>query len=319
MRLTYTDIKRAHFRNIGKANQFGDDTLLEDFNYSLGQRYQLIFGALSSYINQDDQTSITIAGEQYYSYPVGTVGVDSATITVGSQNFTLSPIYDQYTWNMLNALTTQPSTFPQFIYPRKDDFGVWPIPQDTYDINFQRFFRDRNLSVEDYTTGTISLSSGSSTAVGSGTTFTNAMVGRWLTITDTTKYGQGYWYKVDSFTDATHLELQDLWSNASITGATYRIGETPEIPEEGHILLPAGTAADFYAGLRNEANNATWWNNVFWTGDGNNNIRDVDNKNVAGGLIGIIKRYKDRERDNIVQRRPSAGGLRDKIFSTVLS
>lgn len=319
MRLTYTDIKTAHFRNIGNAGNFSDTTLLTDFQYSLGQRYQLIFGNLSSYINQDELTASTVASQQYYYYPVGTVSIDSATITIGGRKYTLYPIYDQATWNFWNALTIQPTSIPQFIFPRKNDFGIWPIPQDVYTITFQRFYRDRNLLVDDYSTGTVSLTNGSTTVTGSGTAFTAAMVGRWFTMTDTTKPGEGYWYRIASYTSATQIDLETDWTDTTASGATFRIGETPELPEEAHSILAAGTTADYYLGLRSDPTKATAYNNIFWTGDANNNIRDIDSKNVIGGLIGIIKNYKDRERDNIVMRQPQILSPSYKIWAQTIT
>jgi len=319
MRLTYTDIKSAHFRNIGSPGVFTDTTLLSDFQYNLGQRYQLIFGSLSSYINQDELTSSTVASQQYYYYPPGTVSVDSATITIGSVKYTLNPIYDQGMWNYWNALQIQPTAIPQFIYPRKNDFGIWPIPTAAYTITFQRFYRDRNLLVDDYTTGTIALTNSSTTVVGSGTTFTPAMVGRWLVVTDTSVPGQGYWYRIGGYTNATHITLETYWAADTTASVAYRIGETPEIPEEAHIVLPNGTAADYYSGLRSDSAKATLFNNAFWTGDMNNSARDFTSKNVAGGLIGLIRKYKDRERDNIIIRQPQQLSPSYKIFAESIS
>jgi len=102
VRSTYTDIKKAHFRNIGKYNQFSDTALLEDFQYSLGQRYQMILGTLQSYINTEETTDTTVAGTQYYSYKPGVVNLDAVKITIGSFSYPLTPIYDQGMWNMRN-------------------------------------------------------------------------------------------------------------------------------------------------------------------------------------------------------------------------
>lgn len=276
-------------------------------------------GTIGSYINQDTQTASTVAAQQYYYYPVGTVSVDSATITIGSVQYTLTPIYDQYTWNFLNAMQIQPTAIPQFIFPRKDDFGIWPIPQAIYTINFQRFFRDRNLLVPDYLTGTISLSASSPTITGSGTAFTPAMVGRWFTVTDTTVPGEGYWARIGGYTSGTILTMETDWWNANASGATYRIGETPEMPEEGHSMLAFGTAADFYGGLRSDAVKATQFDNMFWSGSYSNSSRDMNDKNITGGLLGLYRKYKDRERDVIVQRQPSILPPAYKIWAESLS
>lgn len=314
-------IKAQHYRNIGKAGQYGDVAILADFNAALGTRYQAVWGVLSSYINTDTPTTpaATVAGQQYYSYPVATQSLDSVTVLVGTGQYTLNPIYDQNTWNNLNAIQIQPTSIPQFFFPRQYDFGIWPIPQAAYTITFQRFFRDRNLLVEDYTTGTVTMTISDATVLGSSVTFTQAMVGRWLEITNTAVPGQGYWYKIASVTDATHLELSVNWNAATAAGATYLIGETPELPEDAHRFLAWGTASDFYAGLRNDSSKATWFDNMFWTGSGLNSSRDIGDKNILDGLIGLCRKYQDRTRDNIVIRQPRIFRPADQIFAQTLS
>ncbi len=319
MRLTYTDIKQAHFRNIGKAGQFADTNLMADFNFNLGQRYQTIFGTLAAYITEDTQTFTTTNGTQYYTYPVGTQSLDSVTVTIGNVQYTLNPIYDQQTWNELNALQIQPTAIPQFFFPRKDDFGIFPIPTSTYTGTFQRFYRDRNMLVDDYTTGTVTVTLNSTTLTGSGTTFTPAMVGRWFTVTSQTVPGQGYWYKVTGYTSATVLTLNTTWTQATASGASYRIGESPEIPEDGHIMLPYGTASDYYSGLRNDEKNALRFDNMFWTGSYTNTSRAFGDDNIKSGLIGLANKYQARDRDNIIERKPGLISPKYKVWSYSIS
>lgn len=318
IRLTFTDIKGAHLRNIGKSGSTDTD-ILADFKYSLGQRYQLILSRLASYINQDSQTTSTVAAQQYYSYPPGIVNTDAVTITIGSLTYTLSTIYDQVTWSQLNALQFQPSAIPQFYFPRHDDFGIWPIPQAVYTCTFYAFQRDRNLLVDDYTTGTATLTNGSTTLTGNSTTFTPGMVGRWFEMTDTATAGHGYWYRVAAYVGATELTLNMPWTASNATTVTYRIGESPEIPEEAHILLPDGTAADFYSGMRTDITKATWWNNKFFTGDGNNSSREQGKNAVMGGLIGLIDSYANRDNRNLIYKSVRPMSPYFKIWATTLS
>lgn len=304
---------------IGKANQYNDSVLLDDFKYNLGSRYQVAWDTLSSYVNTDELSSTTVAAQQYYYYPVGTQSVESVTITIGSVQYTLSPIYSQDQWNWFNALQVQPTSIPQLFFPRRDDFGIWPIPQDAYTITFQRFFRDRNLLVDDVTSGTVSVTQGSTTITGSSTTFSAAMAGRWFTITDTTAPGQGYWYRIASRTSDTSITLDTYYAGTTGSGLSYRIGETPELPEGAHHLFPYGTAADYYAGLRNNVENSKRFDNYFWTGSMSNISRDITDKNITGGLIGLQRKYKDRDREVIVERRPTLLSPTYKVFAETIS
>ncbi len=274
---------------------------------------------LADYVTQTAQTTSTVADQQYYHYPPGLVSIDAITIAVGTLAFPLTPIYGQATWDAINQYPIT-NDYPRFFFPRRDDFGVWPIPQDTHTLTFNSFVRDRNLSIDDYTTGTVAVTSGSTTLTGTGTTFTAAMVGRWFTINDPTVVGQGYWYRVRTFSSTTVLVLEEAWQGSTASGATYRIGESPEMPEEGHVLLIDGPTADFYAGLRNDSPTATWFNNKFWTGDGDNNFRVVGEEDkVSGGLIGLMNRYASRTKKRLILKRPSAYLPLNKIWGTTIS
>jgi hypothetical protein len=315
--ITYTNLKNAHLRNIGTPD-VTDVNILADFNYNLGLRYQLIWGNISSYINQENMTTSTVAAQQYYGYPQGLMTIDNLSITIGSVTYSLTPIYDQAIWNQLNALQIQPSAIPQYYLSRKDDFGIWPIPQDVYTINSYSFQRDRNLTIEDVTTGTVTVTNGDATVTSNTTPFVADMVGRYFSVTSAVP-GHGRWYKIASFTSTSVLELNMPWDSTTAAGASYVIGECPELPEEAHILLPDGTAADFYSGLRSNVEKATWFNNKFWTGDGNNPNRTVSNENIRAGLIGLINNYKSRDKSSLVYRMPGPISPFWKVYATTLS
>ncbi len=69
-----------------------------------------------------------------------------------------------------------------------------------------------------YTTGTVSITSGTAGVVGVGTTFTSAMVGRFIRIAGLESY-----YKITAFVDATNLTIEAAWVEATQTGKTYSV------------------------------------------------------------------------------------------------
>lgn len=318
MRLTYTDLRNQFLRNIGQTGS-SDATVINDFNLNLGQRYQTILALMRNYVTQTYSTTTTVAGTQYYSYPPGMVNPETVVVTVGSVNYPMQIITAQFNWDVLNAITVQASARPQFYLPRRDDFGLWPIPQDAYTVTFNYHLRDRSLSIADYTDGTVTVTNASATVTGSGTTFTPAMVGRWFTITDVTEPGQGYWYRIASFTSATVVTLDRTYTGTTGSGFTYRIGQSPEIPDEGHIILADGATADYYGGLRKDKESYTWWQNKFYTGDANNNSRREGDQSIKGGLIGLMNRYSDRNDVRIVNRRARLDPLNYQVWATSLS
>jgi len=317
--MTYDQIKAQYLRNIGKSGST-DTTILADFNSNLAQRYQLIFANMRNYQTQQPSTNTTVAGTQYYSYPPGIVSTDDVVITIGNVLYPLQTIYSQHSWDLLNAIQFQGTSIPQFLFPRRGDYGIWPIPQDAYTITFYYFLRDRNLSIADYTTGTVDVTSGDATITATGgATFIPAMIGRWFTVTTDTNTGQGYWYRILTYTDSTHMELDRTYVGATGTSLSYIIGQTPEIPEEGHILLVDGPTADYYAGLRNSPDSANWFDNRFWTGSGQQTSRDLDDDNITGGLIGLARRYQGRDDKHVIERNPQIFPPSYQIFGTSLS
>lgn len=257
---------------------------------------------------------------QYFPNPPGYVTADGIVIQVNQLNYPLKLISSESVWEQLNAVRLQASAVPQFYYPRRDDFGVWPIPQNLYLGSIYYHYRDRNLLVPDFTGGTIAVTNGSNIVTGSSVIFTPAMVGRWFTIDDPTVPGRGYFYRITGYTDATHVTLFQSYQGSNATGISlYRIGESPEVPEDLHMYLADGVTGGYYKDLRKDAKSAQLFLNSFWTGDMNNTARKEGDENVMGGLIGAMKDYDDREDERVINRSPGLNPLQYKAFATTLA
>lgn len=264
-------------------------------------------------------SNVAASCSQYIPFPPGEITVEGMYITIGSVNYPLRIINSLMDWEQLNAILIQASALPQFYFPRRDDFGIWPIPQSSYTGKITYRYRDRNLSVADYTTGTVTVTQYGTTITGSSTTFTPAMVGRWFMVTSTTAAGQGVPYRITAYTDSTHLTIAPAWNTTTASGLAFRIGEAPAIPEELHVALSDGATADFYAGMRKDLTTAALFENRFWTGDANNPSRKEGDSTIAGGIIGGVNRYASRDNTRVIKRKPRLNPLQTKIFATTLS
>lgn len=69
---------------------------------------------------------------------------------------------------------------------------------------------------DSYTTGTIAVSNGSTSVVGTGTSWTAGMAGRSILLKD-------FWYTISSVTDSTHLVVTDSYTSSTIAGYSYAI------------------------------------------------------------------------------------------------
>lgn len=180
-----------------------------------------------------------VASQQWYQMPEDCIRVQTITITIGGISYKLDEVVDDDTWGMLNV-RSQTSDAPRYFKVKgSDQFGIWPIPSTSHtgagDLIFEKAMRD--MVADDYTTGSIAVTNGSPNVVGSGTTFIAAMVGRKLAVDPTGGTGDGKWYTVASFTDATHITLENDYSGLTVSGANYLIGEVPDIPPEFHEAL----------------------------------------------------------------------------------
>lgn len=300
--MTYTDLKEQFLRNIG-SDATTNTAILSDFKINLNQRYQMVLARIKDYQTEKTATATTVAAQQYYHYPQAIRRIESVVVTIGSVNYPTTFVNSQWQWDWLNALQVQPTAIPQFIFPRRDDFGIYPIPQSAYTITFNYHYRDRAMTVDDYSTGTATVVHDSTAVTIATGTMANGMVGRFFEITDETSTGYGQYYRISAVPTSGTLTLENGFEGLAGSSLTYRIGQVPEIPEEGHIILVDGATADFYSGIRHDITTATWFNNRFWTGDGQNNSRNMGDSTITGGLIGLYNQYTDRNSERIIERK----------------
>lgn len=195
------------------------------------------------------------------------IRVHSVTATIGSQIYPVVPEESQDKWNQRlfnNRTSSRPTVY--FIRPR---FGVGgseilfdPIPSSTdltITINYAANARD--LSVDEYTTGTVSMTNGSATVTGSGTTFTQAMVGRYFTVNDAT--GDGMWYRITAYVSATEVTLENFYDGETVSGKNYKIAEAFYLPEDLQMAPLEYGMWYYYLGIRKDAKQADKWGDKY--------------------------------------------------------
>ena len=273
-----------------------------------------VFNQLQMYKTIKNKTIDSEDGTQFYDLPVDFGVFSAATMEVGGVAYPLIPIDSQRGWDVLNQVDFSGSVIPRHIFIRRDDFGIWPIPsEDDLDIviNYKMVFKD--LTADDYTTGTITTVDEDETVTGDSTVFVAGMAKRWLRADD-----DGNWYRINTFTDTTHLELVRKFDGTAVSGSDYTIGESYEIPSETHELLPHKAAAAYLAGPRRNPRLAQPFLNFFWTGDFENTSRRM--KDAAGGLLAIKRMYMatGRSGSHLVRKtRPSQYRFDDRWTATL--
>lgn len=196
-------------------------------------------------------TDATVASQQFYNLPVRYKRlVGKPTITVGSQKYQPIEAPNREAWDRINQTASESDT-PQYFFIFNGQIGFYPTPAtDDNVITLPYEIQAIDLSIADYTTGTIvSVENGGTTVEGSGTTWTSGMAGRYIRIDDdnSATSGDNAWYKIASVTDSNTLELDIPYEGVSITGAsqTYTIAQVSLIPN-GYDNLPVYKAAEQY-------------------------------------------------------------------------
>lgn len=198
------------------------------------------------------RTLTTTASTQFTNLPYDCSIVRSIAVTPTGQTTKYTPDLapSRKFWDDLN-MTQTTSDIPEYYYVTDGQVGLWPIPASTGNtITVSQKTAVLDLNRADYTAGTIvSITSGSTTVTGSGTSWTNAMVGRYIKITNTdaTNQGDGRWYEISSVTSTTVLEIERKYGGNTITAgsAGYIIGQMPLLPED-YQYLPWAYAAGVY-------------------------------------------------------------------------
>jgi len=169
-------------------------------------------------------TLATVAAQQAYQIPNKVARIMDLYVIVGSVTYMPTPIEDPVKWKQIIASNLGQSDVPLFYYKQGNNkILLAPTPSSSSNtITFRGRLKVRDLNIADYTTGSVvSITNGATALVGTGTTWTADMVGRYIRITETdaANGGDGYWYEIGSYTSATSIGLLKPYQGTTI--ATY--------------------------------------------------------------------------------------------------
>jgi len=90
------------------------------------------------------------------------------------------------------------------------------------------WFKQESITLlDEYTTGTVTVTNASTTVTGSGTTFTSDFVGRLIRVAD------GEYYTIATYVSATEITLDVAYAGATASGQTYSVtGDCRNLPSD---------------------------------------------------------------------------------------
>ncbi len=277
----YQDLtKNNTSANVTAGNQFINDSIRTICNLQGGKLRFL----------EATKDILTVAGQEKYQIPNGFRKIIDlyVTLTPDINRPTIympEMVFDPTKWKLIKAYHLGSSDVPYFTYVENQTLAFQPFPATSNNtITIRGRLNTKSLSIDDYTVGTIvSIANGDTVVTGSGTVWTADMVGRYIQITETTAAngGDGFWYQIGSFTNATTIGLLKPYEGTSISAgsATYTIGQCSVIPEAYDIAVLYRSVALYWQKQGELITAKTYWLQY----DGGN---EAGYSNTYGGVIG---------------------------------
>lgn len=147
-------------------------------------------------------------------------GTFRGTFNIGGTNITIDNTKDIQTY--LDIISTagggtlflQPGTYTltsDILIP--SGVTLQGVSRDGVIIDCNASYAVKIVGSNTYSTGTVTINNGATSLVGSGTTWTSAMVGRYVLL-------DGLWYEITAFTDTTHITIS-TYQGDNLSGSTY--------------------------------------------------------------------------------------------------
>jgi len=188
-------------------------------------------------------TQSTVANQQGYTIPQSTRKIIDLYVTVGTTVYSPIAVESAEMWKRVLQYQLGVGDRALFYYRQGNQVLLAPTPGsngNTITIRTRKNVKD--LSIADYTTGTVTVTSADATVAGAGTTFTALMEGRYLRATT----GDMEWYEIADFTNTTSLELVSAYAGDTVAGSAFIIGEMPILPEAYHPMPVYKAAATYW-------------------------------------------------------------------------
>lgn len=174
----------------------------------------------------------TVAEQQDYQMPRSVLRVSGVDYLNGDTYYPLVEIGSEQNWNALTAVPGLTLGSPRYFFPKgKDVISLWPVPGAAVTEGIKIYYEPKQprMISDDYTTGTVTVTAGSTTITHSGTGFTQDMVGRYFYTTDGS---DGNDYQIVDYISTSQLTLENYYEGTSGSGKTFLIGVVPDIPDE---------------------------------------------------------------------------------------
>jgi len=210
---------------------FGVRSVLATQNYTFNRSYQDFSSA----------TSI-----QSYEKPYDALKITSVYYWDSGVWYALPEVRTDAQWRNINSTVVTGLPYCWSVSNETGKIGLSPIPSNskgTIRINYLKKIRD--IGVSDYSTGSVSGTSGGTTFSNGSAVWTSLMQGRALSVSGTNTVADGMWFTIDKVASGgTIITVRESIPD-TITNATYNISELIPLPD-GYEDIALWYALDRY-------------------------------------------------------------------------
>lgn len=198
------------------------------------------------YLNEASYTipGGSIANVNSYALPSDFEQFINMTVQIGGLLWQPRQALGKEQFDALNVIPFY-NDYPQYWLIFANRFYIYPTPatsSNVMTINYKKRISD--ISMDDVTqttsSSTMTATNGSTTITASGATFKQWMsYSGWIQIpfssTDASS-GDNRWYQIESVTNSTTAILKNPYQGATVTGASFTIGDVPILPEDYQVI-----------------------------------------------------------------------------------
>lgn len=283
--LTFQDAYTKFQTISGSTNATDLTQAKQDINIG----YKRFNAAIARYFTRKQAFTNIVASQQYYQTPIDSIRISNATYIQAGSNLTfpLEQIRDEQQWRKLNIFPYTSSYIRYYFVYGNDQIGLFPIPSTdvTNGLRYVYQPQDVDLTKDDYTTGTVTITNGSVTLTGSGTAWTQAAHGNMqFQVTDGS---DGNWYEILAVNSTTSITLKTPYVGPSVSGTTYRLGQMFIFPGE-YDDVPVDYALYRFWESRNNDVRSKYHNDMY-----KESVADAIQKYASSSLSNVITSEDD--------------------------
>jgi len=226
----------SDFKTITNDTSTGNDTL---GIILLNQGSKKYLSSSDWTFNKGIKTYATGTSVQIYDIPYNAAKVDYLHYWYGGVWYTPVQIRNKDEWRRINSVSVTSSIMTHYLVDEESgDIEVYPISDDasgTIELGFTK--KIRNLGLANYSTGSVSASSGSTKFTISGGTWNSKMTGRFIQVGGTNTSIDDYWFEIMDASSGSLTVKESIPVTITTATGTYVISEGLPFPD-GYEDLP---------------------------------------------------------------------------------